>query len=470
MEGRRYAGRAPVWRKSDCRGEITAYLSLVFILLITFAAGLIESASIQMAKNYRRADMNRAMECLFAEYQKELLEEYDIFALDGSYETGQYAEANLVDRLAYYGAGEMEHQIERIQFLTDQGCQSFYDQVAAYMENRYGIDVVKDFTGMTSIWGQQEEQSESYAQEEQEQTEYLEGLLGENESELPSEDNPIEHVGALKQSPILALVMPKEAAVSEKSVDVGELPEHRSLNQGYGSFSDVAEEAGTLSALLFGEYLQEHFTAFTDEEKAGALDYELEYILAGKGSDRENLESVVKKLMLIRYVPNYAYIQTDAEMKGEARAMAATLCTLLAVPAITEAAAQAILLAWAYGETVMDLRSLLGGKRVPLVKTKESWQLQLSSLLTIGTAEDLSEGADTSGGMEYRDYLRILLFLESGESRALRTLGMIEQNLRNQHGQTYFRADLCISRMEMTSVCSLRREIQYTYPTYYGYQ
>ena len=71
------------------KGEVTAFLSLIFILLVTFIGGIMESASIQLAKNYRRADANRAMESVFAEYQKELLEEYDIFALDGSYETGQ---------------------------------------------------------------------------------------------------------------------------------------------------------------------------------------------------------------------------------------------------------------------------------------------------------------------------------------------------------------------------------------------
>ena len=114
------------------------------------------------------------------------------------------------------------------------------------------------------------------------------------------------------------------------------------------------------------------------------MDYELEYILAGKESDKENLESVVKKLLLLRFVPNYAYIQTDSAMKAEAEAAAATLCTLLAVPPITEAAAQGILLAWAYGESIMDLRSLLKGNRVPLVKSKESWQLQFSRLLTLG--------------------------------------------------------------------------------------
>ena len=53
--------------------------------------------------------MNRAIESVFAEYQKELLEEYEIFALDAGYETGRYSEQNLIDRLEYYGAGSMEH-------------------------------------------------------------------------------------------------------------------------------------------------------------------------------------------------------------------------------------------------------------------------------------------------------------------------------------------------------------------------
>ena len=52
------------------RAEVTAFLSLTFILLVTFIGGIMESASIQMAKNYRRADVNRAMESVFAEYQK----------------------------------------------------------------------------------------------------------------------------------------------------------------------------------------------------------------------------------------------------------------------------------------------------------------------------------------------------------------------------------------------------------------
>ena len=195
---------------TEVRGEITVFLSLIFILLISFIGAVMESASIQMAKNYRRADMNRAIESVFAEYQKELLEEYEIFALDGSYETGQYSEQNLIDRLEYYGAGSMEQKILRIQFLTDDGCQAFWEQVSSYMEQKYGLDIVKEWTGMTSVWGQQEDQAGKYQAEEQEKEQNLEDLLAANEGELPKEENPIDHVGELQSSPILELVMPKD--------------------------------------------------------------------------------------------------------------------------------------------------------------------------------------------------------------------------------------------------------------------
>lgn len=127
------------------------YLSLVFILLISFAGAMLESASLQNVKNYRRADMTRAVESIFAEYQKELWEVYGIFALEGSYETGSYSEELLKDG-CYYGASGMDQEITRIQLLTDQGASAFYEQVTAYMENKYGLDKVKKLVGQTDTW------------------------------------------------------------------------------------------------------------------------------------------------------------------------------------------------------------------------------------------------------------------------------------------------------------------------------
>lgn len=445
------------------------YLTLIFVLFVSLILALMESASVQMAKNYRRADMNRAVECVFAEYQKELLENYDLFGLEAGYETGTYSEKNILDRLAFYGA-DMENEITRIQLFTDKNGELFMSQAGKYMKHKYGIAWADQYLGSTSLWKDQEEKADELNGEETKQSEYLEELLGEQEMELPDEENPMEHVAVLKSLPILSLVLPKEKNVSEKKISLQNMPENRTNQKGYGEFSDVEPDEGTVTAVLLGEYIKEHFTDFTDDPKGGNLDYEMEYILSGKASDKENLETVVKKLMLMRFVPNYFYLQTSSTRQAEAQAAAGTLCALLAVPAITEAAAQGILLAWAYGESVMDVRSLLDGKKTAITKDDTSWQLSLSGLMKLGTEEDMGSGADIEGGMEYKDYIRMLLFLEGKEKMSMRAMGIIEQNMQSVFGQPKFRMDYCAGRMEVDTVCKLRRGIAYQFRTYYGYQ
>ena len=483
------------------------YLSLVFILLISFAGAMLESASLQNVKNYRRADMTRAVESIFAEYQKELWEVYGIFSLEGSYETGSYSEELLKERLAYYGASGMNQEITRIQLLTDQGASAFYEQVTAYMENKYGLDKVKKLVGQTDTWKAGEEALQNYERDGAKTEQELQELLSQKE-EFPEEENPLSHVAKLKSMPLVDLIMPKGRVMSKKSITLSEMVSHRKRNQGYGDFSDVAESGSTISKLLFGEYVLEHFKMASDSLQsgngnynsgdsvggdfvrgdsanedfgngnrgdmagAGSLDYELEYILEGHASDRENLETVASKLLMVRFVPDYAYIQTDPEKKAEAEAAALTLCTVIGLPELAECAAQGILLAWAYGEAIMDIRTLISGGKVPLVKNAEDWKLSLSGLMQLGSAGEnvaADSGKDMESGLAYREYLRMLLFLKSQDEVGMRTLDMVEQNLKIRYGQTFFRADACISRVEFHSTCNLRRGIMYDFPTYFGY-
>lgn len=452
------------------RAEVTAFLSLIFILLVSFTGGIMESASIEMAKNYRRTDVNRAVESVFAEYQKELLEEYDIFALEGTYESGAYDEQLVRNRLDYFGAGGMDNGISRIQFLTDNGAQAFYEQAVCFMEHKYGISNVRDKVSQTDAWKMQEERSEDYEKESRQQSEEFESLLEESGSSLPQKDNPIAQASKLREKPLLELIMPEGASVSDKEINLTECPSGRKRNKGYGDFSDVAESPGAMSALLFGEYLLDHFSMAADREPKRTLDYELEYICAGKESDRENLEAVAKKLLMMRFASNYLFLQGSSPKRAEAEALALTLCTLAAVPVLEQAAAQMILLAWAFGESVMDLRSLLKGGRIPLAKTEKSWQLSLSGLMKLGESGEVNDGKDLSEGLLYKEYLRILLFLEKPEKAGMRALDLIEQNMKKVYGKTFYRADYCISRMEIKSTVQFRRGITYNFQTYFGYR
>jgi len=437
-------------------------------MLVSFTGSVIESTSIQTVKNFRRAEGEHAMECVFAEYQKELLEQYEIFALEAGYETDEYQKKLLDQRLEFYGLENFNTSIERLQFLSDDSGRAFFEQAVEYMKHKYGMDFIGNKLEMVGKWKENDEVLKDYQKEEEQNKISLDNLLAENEMELPEEDNPISYVNLLKDTPVLKLVMPEGNPVSGKRVQLTELPSHRKCNTGKGDFSDKADRNGTVNKLLFGEYLLEQFNCAVGEE-GGVLEYEIEYMIAGKENDRENLQSVVNRLLMLRFASNYAYLQTSSSKRAEAQMLAVTLSSLLSVPAITEAVTQGILFSWAFGESVVDIRSLLDGGKVPFIKNNDSWQLSISGLLKLGELENINDGSDCKDGHEYKEYLRILLFLENQEEISMRALDLVEQNLQNIHGLELFCVDNCITKLEMEIECALRRNISYTFPVGFGY-
>lgn len=117
----------------------------------------------------------------------------------------------------------------------------------------------------------------------------------------------------------------------------------------------------------------------------------------------------------------------------------------------------------------MDLRSLLGGKHVPVTKDDTSWQLQLSALFSLGTENDAQEGRDAQNGLDYGEYLQILFFLNGNAELAMRTLDRIEQNLIQECGLSYFRADSCVTKLRVQNTADIWNGMTYTFPVYFGY-
>ena len=74
----------------------------------------------------------------------------------------------------------------------------------------------------------------------------------------------------------------------------------------------------------------------------------------------------------------------------------------------------------------MDVRSLLDGQKAAITKDDTNWQLSLSGLMKLGTDEDTGTGMDVQDGMGYKDYMRMLLFLEGKERMSMRAMGIIE--------------------------------------------
>ena len=449
------------------RGSMTAFLSLIFLLLLSFIGGILEAASLEVSKNYKRANMDIAIHSVFGEFQSDLLEEYNIFALEGTYENGNFSYENIYERLFYYGGGDADQEMEGIQFLTDKNGAAFLEQVNAYMESKVELDDIQGLSTQADTWKRNQETESVYEQENASMQQELENTLAEYEEMLPEEDNPMLGVSNIKAIGLLPFLISDQGDISDFQVELGELPSKRELRVGEGTFPQ--KESSIYTDFRLHQYLLEHFQCFTDDKEEG-WQYELEYLIAGKASDRENLESVAGKLVAMRFVPNYAHLLSDATKQLEAEILATSLCTILTVSAISQMVKQVILFTWAYAESLMDVKSLLANKKVQTVKTAENWQLSIGNLLKIGTSDFQNEGADMEGGQDYKDYLRILLYLSGTDKLAMGALDLIEQNLRVAKGLTFFRVDACISKMKIRSQYALRRGITYEFSTEFYYQ
>ena len=439
---RRSQEREPVFR-----GEITAFLVMLFVLMLSLVGALLESVSVQMTKNRKRADTILALESAFAEYDRQMLEEYDLFVRNGCNET------ILEERLTYFGAGNMNHSIQNQERLSDNNGTPFREQAIRYAKNWLGVDASLPDT-------EYEFYSETYLEEEELVHMDIQEMLAKGNEKLPEEGNPLSSVQRLKNKGLLTLVCENPEELSNHSITVESLPSHRELKA--GNWQKHAE-AGATDKLFFAAYLTEHFGSLLESKDNCALLYEQEYLLSGYPSDKENLEKVCRQILSIRMVANYGYLLTDTTRKAEAEALALTLCSLLTVPGITEAVKHALLLAWAYGESIVDVRVLLKGKKVPMIKTTETWQLQLANLVKLGTAEEVVSEKDIAGGLSYQNYLSGLLAMERKEALSMRSLDLIESNLQ-------IKIDECVTKVEIQSKAMLRRGVKDTFTTTFEYE
>ena len=426
--------------KKMVKGEITVFLSLVFLLLLTLVGALLESASIQLAKNERRADAGRAVESAFAEYQKDLLERYGIFAIEGSYESGTMSEENILNRLSFYGAENIETEIAAIRYLTDQNGKEFLRQAVEYEKMKTGAAVIENLTGKVSEWKEQELKANEYGKENIETSKELDQMLESEKEELPAENNPLADIVDIQAQALLNLVSPEGFTLSSKAVKSEETVSNRKLRQGYGTMKEKDNGAG--DTIFFNLYLIDKFGNAANKKKNTVLDYEMEYLLGGKASDKDNLEYVIGRIRILRFAVNYGYLLTDKDMQMEVDTLATTLSAVFLSPEIRPVIKHALLLAWAYGESLTDVKTLLAGKKVPAVKSKESWNLTLDSLLVLKSKEELS----------------------------MRALDLVEMNLRSGMEKTFFRADACVSGADFDMTCYLRRGIRYQYHILYQYQ
>jgi len=94
----------------------------------------------------------------------------------------------------------------------------------------------------------------------------------------------------------------------------------------------------------------------------------------------------------------------------------------------------ALLELWAYAEAENDAALLYEDEKVPLLKTDRTWALTLENAMESEAGAVRPEGME---GYTYEAYLRLLLGLISEETRLLRTMDLIQINMKYLYRGTF---------------------------------
>lgn len=203
------------------------------------------------------------------------------------------------------------------------------------------------------------------------------------------------------------------------------------------------------SSVLFQSYLKEHFNSYLTQIgwEDTVLQYELEYLLAGKESDLQNLTQTVLQIIMMRMVLHFSSILTNVEKRELAEQAALALAGITGMPALKYVATTVYLFIWSLEEALVDTAALLAGKKVPVYPSVDGGCILFSELLLFSKtmiADKVEQIHDTGGLLtDYMDYLHILLFVKEQALVCYRAMDLIQSNLR-KNGVVNFNIKQCI--------------------------
>lgn len=273
----------------------------------------------------------------------------------------------------------------------------------------------------------------------------------------------------LLPSDIQALAAPEENTFSFSSLFSGMKIGNKNTGMGtlFGSFGDyslasLAREAFNEAAeqLLFQAYLKEHFYWYSaDQEelkarKPSALSYEQEYLIAGKSSDKDNLESIILRIILIRTILNFTSILGDKTKWKEAKAIASTLVGFTGLPILVAITQTILMILLAFAEALLDTCALLMGKEILLFKKKLEYGFaDLLLLNRAGIRAKASSIKQEGKGLAfcYPDYVQLFLFFKSKKDLSYRAMDLIQENIRIRY-EDNFTMQNCIFGFEAYGV------------------
>lgn len=260
----------------------------------------------------------------------------------------------------------------------------------------------------------------------------------------------LENAQTWKENLTLSLFVENINEISSAKVDSSNDMFHRKISTGT-SVNDTGTD--WLDRILLQQYLLTYLSNYESCMNGRALSYEAEYLIGESSSDKENLLAVISRILVIREAANFISLLSDPVKVQKAQDLSLAIGGVAINPLVAEMIFIAILTAWSFAESIVDIRGLLMGKKIPLMKSSETWRLNLEDISLIN--EKFITSKECSNGLTYKDYLGVLLLSENELEIAWRAMNVEEYTMRNLAVDTTFRMDDLMVKAEA--------EINYVY-------
>ena len=477
------------YNSGNVRGSMTVFAALSIMLVASFLFVLLEAAHQQQLRRVAQMNTSLVVESVFSNYCSPLWEKYQILALDNGmteeqepfvsweYYAADLSKESLSQRGFMRGTNHLRMDTKGAEFvayrmLTDEDGRAYIKTISDYMRNTIGQQAIEklaaeyqQLSGMdisdkpddTALAGadnaiaearrleeekaKKEEEERKKAQEaakkakvkkkaDKKAEKKAEKKAGTEAGERAIEpaENPLEIIKNLWHQGTLSLVLKDAKAVSNMKEDWSDAVSKREKYTGIGLEPIQTDATDTL---LFTEYLLDHFACYTSGEAAGTLAYELEYLLCGNEKDQSNLSETVQRLLAVREAANLAYLAADASKQELAYSVALSLAGVTANPGIIYAVKCGLLAAWALAESVLDVRALLSGDKIAIIKNSAQWT---SDLLHLGSVfSSFGTATNCQNGLSYQRYLGFLLMMQA-QKVSYRAMNIQEHMIRSKEG------------------------------------
>lgn len=445
------------------KAYITVFFSLTLSICMSLLVGLIYGARENAIRFKIRDSANISMESAFGEYERELWDRYGLVFVDMGY--GNAIDSTILpeehfifcmnenfdeDEWELLGGKDLlklkcdDVVTNKVRLATDHSGLPLMRQAVACRKYENGIMLLEeiekyqkmaDTSGILELSLKQDLDESRMKLNEVDSTVIREWVTAAEDAIW--EEKEVSLLTTLR------LIFKDVSILSTKAFVSENLLEKRVVNKGN---YENQEALNVLEKGIYREYLLEHLGNYVDEMTNTALKYETEYLISGRLSDAENLESVINRILLIREAANMQTLYSDAQKMEEIKGTCETICGVLMVPEVEPFLEILITSLLSFIESVSDVRLLVDGKKVPMNKLPDQWKTSIGDILSKATPK---EGYEE--GMEYEDYLRILLYLQTDKEITERFENVVEENVRVARESTTFRLDNCFDAWSLTA-------------------